>query len=180
MKINSQERKDLLLQIGKAFDTGNEELAVKLGRVLRDAEEPAIRRGYYDVSDYSEKDIDNKLSKITTTVYKVTHLSSGLTYYSTFSELCKARNLTFGQGYQLLRAKKDYIFTPIAEVFNEVINQVVFVSDGRKVIEFGFYLDVAINYGIHFEDLHEAIEDKTEIKIENNKYKFSYADGKEH
>lgn len=188
MKCSDKERHKLIVQIGKAIDSGNDLLIEALGKTLKSYEEPAVRRGYFALHKYKPHYHESNLSKLTTTVYRCTHTEAISTYsiglkkyawFTTVEEFAKNRGIPITKAYHELMNLKDFKVEPIAEVFNENINQIVFVSDGKKIVDSGFYLDIALEYGIHFEDLNDCIEDKIEVKISNNIYKFSYNDGKE-
>lgn len=178
MKCSGEKRHELLCEIGKALNVGDLDKAELIGKELKKYEEPAVRKGYFDLAKYEVFEHESQLSKLTTTVYRVTHMS-GHSYFTTVKEFAKVNGLNIVDSYHALMCLKDSTIEPIAEVFNEVINQVVFVNQGRKIIEHGFYLDIAFNYGIHFEDLNDLIEDKLPLKLNGTLYKFSYADGKE-
>lgn len=188
MKCSDKKQHELLCDIGKAFDRGDEAQAVILGKILKSYEEPSVRKGYNALHKYKPTYHESNMSKLTTTVYRCTHTENISTYsiglkkyawFTTVEEFAKNRNIPITTAYHELMHLKDFKVEPIAEVFSEVINQIVFVSDGKRIINSGFYLDIALDYGIHFEDLNDCIEDKVEVKINKRTYKFTYNDGKE-
>lgn len=177
MKCTKEKQKEIMINIGKCLNVGDLVGAALHGKILKSYEEPAVRRNYNKLSKYDSYKVDNKLSKLTTTVYRCTYLgNANYQYFSTIAEYAKQRSIGILQARQDFLNQKNFKVEPIAEVFNEVVNSVVFVTKGNRIIEHGFYLDIAFKYGIHFEDLNDCIEDKIEIKQKGIGYKFSYSD----
>lgn len=180
MKCTKQKQHEIIVAIGKALNVGDLLGAEIHGKILKSYEEPAVRRNYHKLTKYEVIENESKLSKLTTTVYRCTYKGNGnYSYFMTIEEFAKQRSINLIQARKEFLNQANFIVEPIAEVFKEVINQVVFVSRGGKVIEHGFYLDIAFKHGIHFEDLNDCIEDRVEVKKKGVLYKFTYNDGKE-
>lgn len=163
MKCTKQEHRELMLQICSSIDKEDWEKVIGLGKELKRLEDPAVRR-IPDISDYEPLEKTVQLAKLTTTVYRVSGAVSelpNLMYLTTTKDLARTEGITVNEAFKQRIEDGSKVYTPIAEVTNEWVNKIVFVKNlNGEIIDRGFYLDVALDYGIHVEDLHNAIEDK--------------------
>lgn len=178
MKCSEKERHELLVEIGKALNTENDLLVKELGRQLKSVEEPAVRR-MKSLNKYEVVEHNSQLSKLTVTVYRIQATKvSKVCFYSTVKEYAKNAGISVVHALKTMK-EKYYKVEPIAEVFYEHVYKVVVVNVENEFDRLGQYLDIAFDYGIHFEDLGEAIEDNYSIMLDGKKVSFEFIGGKD-
>lgn len=174
--LNSKEKHNLFVEIGKAIDDSNWDLATELGNELKKHEVNNCRY-IKNFSDYEVRAVDNKLSKITATVYRANY--KGVQYLVTQKEISKIRNVPMAEAWKIVNNKTTDIvaYEPIGEVLQDTLDLYIeqYHANGNYVTT-DKYLDTCIFNGIHVEDLEDLIFDGTADK---NGFKYSFIDKEE-
>lgn len=174
MTLTREEKHELMVAIGKALDSGNDIMVTVLGTQLKMNEQNNIRY-VKEITDYETALVENKLSKITKTVYAVCF--KGFEYLTTQAEVAKRNYLTINQARRIVTNQTDSktVYRPVGEVLESTLLTPVetYTSNGSyKGVE--TYLDVCISKGIHVEDLEDLIFDGTADK---NGFKYKFVGG---
>ena len=174
--LNSKEKHKLFVEIGKAIDEDNWSLATELGNELKKHEVNNCRYIKH-FSEYEPRPVDNKLSKITATVYRANY--KGVPYLVTQKEVSKIRNISMVDAWKVVNNKTTDIihYEPIGEVLQDTLDAYVekYHANGNYVTT-DRYIDMCIFSEIHVEDLEDLIFDGTADK---NGFTYKFIDKEE-
>lgn len=162
--LNSKEKHNLFVDIGRAIDNNNWQLAKELGNELKKHEVNNCRY-INEFSDYEVKPVDSALSKITATIYRANY--KGVQYLVTQQEIAKIRNVSTSDAWKIVNNKTTDIvhYEPIGEVLQDTLDSYIeqYHANGNYVTT-DKYIDTCIFNGIHVEDLEDLIFDGTADK----------------